>query len=221
MKRILGLSFTVFVIFSLISCNDNKPSITSEDSNSLLTTSSTIDDDSSSSIEQLSSSNELSSISISSEEEIKTYTVTWKNYDEQVLETDIDVNEGEYPSYDGDIPTRENDDTYSYTFTGWTPTLEVVSKDITYIATYSQEELPHYYEVRFLNYDYSLLHETYVLEGTEAIYNGETPVREEDDEFSYEFDGWDEDISNVTQDMTVMAVYRYIAKENWGPIIWF
>ena len=53
------------------------------------------------------------------------------------------------------------------------------------------------------------------------MYSGETPTREEDDEFSYEFDGWDEDISNVTHDMTTMAVYRYTAKEDWGEIIWF
>ena len=221
MKRILGLSFTVFVIFSLISCNDNKPSITSEDSNSLLTTSSTIDDDSSSSIEQLSSNNESSSISISSEEEIKTYTVTWKNYDEQVLETDINVNEGEFPSYDGDMPTRENDDTYSYTFTGWTPTLEVVSQDITYIATYSQEELPHYYEVRFLNYDCSLLYETYVLEGTEAIYNGETPTRPSDGIYSYSFIGWNQNLTNIVSNVITIAVYKATEEDNWGPIIRF
>lgn len=220
MKRILGLSFTVFVIFSLISCNDNKPSITSEDSNSLLTTSSTIDDDSSSSIEQLSSNNESSSISISSEEEIKTYTVTWKNYDEQVLETDINVNEGEFPSYDGDMPTRENDDTYSYTFTGWTPTLEVVSQDITYIATYSQEELPHYYHVEFVNYDGTLMYEVDVLEGEEAVYVGDTPEKPSDDDYTYDFIGWDNDLSSIAADVVATATYK-ANKINWGSIIWF
>lgn len=78
-----------------------------------------------------------------------------------------------------------------------------------------------YYHVTFLNYDETLLYEVDVLEGTEAIYQGETPIKPEDDEFTYEFNGWDKDLTNIQSEMTVVAQYSYTAKENWGSIIWF
>lgn len=78
-----------------------------------------------------------------------------------------------------------------------------------------------YYHVTFVNYDNSVLYEIDVLEGSEALYSGEDPVKEEDDEFTYEFIGWDVDLKAVSSDMTAKAVYEYHAKENWGEIIWF
>ena len=78
-----------------------------------------------------------------------------------------------------------------------------------------------YYHVTFLNYDETLLYEVDVLEGTEAIYQGETPIKPEDDEFTYEFNGWDKDLTNIQAEMTTKAEYSYTAKENWGSIIWF
>ena len=241
MKKILKVILSSLPLIALLACENSKPSSLSileskEEESSIIEESKSSEFDSSisdsitsssmatssSSLEEVISSSSPSSSSVeSSEVIIKTYTVTWTNFDGTVLKTDTDVIEGSTPNYEGEEPTRENDDTYSYVFSRWSPNIEPVSKDITYTATYSSSELPHYYEVRFLNYDYSVLYETYVLEGTDAVYSGETPTREEDDEFSYEFDGWDEDISNVTHDMTTMAVYKYIAKENWGPIIWF
>ena len=87
----------------------------------------------------------------------------------------------------------------------------------------SESSIPEetYYHVTFLNYDDSLLYEVDVLEGTEAIYGGETPIKPEDDEFTYEFKGWDQDLTNIQAEMTTKAQYTYIAKENWGSIIWF
>ena len=78
-----------------------------------------------------------------------------------------------------------------------------------------------YYTVTFLNYDETPLQEVRVLEGEEAHYTGATPTREEDDEFKYEFDGWDKNLTNITSNVTTKAKYKYIAKENWGPITWF
>lgn len=66
------------------------------------------------------------------------YTVTWKNYDGAVLETDTNVKEGTMPHYDAITPTRPNDDTYTYTFAGWTPSVVEVEADAIYTATYTQ-----------------------------------------------------------------------------------
>ena len=78
-----------------------------------------------------------------------------------------------------------------------------------------------YYTVTFLNYDETPLQEVRVLEGEEAHYTGATPTREEDDEFKYEFDGWDRDLKNIQSNVITKAKYKYIAIENWGPVHWF
>ncbi len=78
-----------------------------------------------------------------------------------------------------------------------------------------------YYHVSFLNYDETLLYEVDVLEGTEAVYQGEEPTKPEDSEFTYEFEGWDQDLSSITSDLTTKAVFKQIDKINYGPIIWF
>ncbi|MBQ6730644.1 MAG: hypothetical protein IJR08_01915 [Bacilli bacterium] len=76
-----------------------------------------------------------------------------------------------------------------------------------------------YYHVTFLNYDETKLYEVDVLEGHEAVYSGETPIRPEDDDFTYTFKEWDKDLSKITEDVTTKAVYDLTAKNNWGPII--
>ena len=82
---------------------------------------------------------------------------------------------------------------------------------------------PTYYHVVFQNYDETVLLEIDVLEGNEAVYSGETPTKPEDDEFTYEFEKWDQEdnLKVITSDVTTKAVYKATAKENWGPIIWF
>lgn len=69
----------------------------------------------------------------------KTYTVTWKNYNGEVLEIDENVEEGTMPSYDGDAPTKAKDNSYIYSFNGWSPALSKVVADVTYTAQFKQE----------------------------------------------------------------------------------
>ena len=78
-----------------------------------------------------------------------------------------------------------------------------------------------YYHVVFKNCDETVLSEIDVLQGTEAVYSGETPTKAEDDEFTYEFNGWDKDLTNIQADVTATATYKSVAKENWSPITWF
>ena len=69
--------------------------------------------------------------------EVRKYTVTWKNYDGTILETDEDVTYGETPIYNGETPTRKVGQGFTYTFSGWSPEINEVESDQTYIANYS------------------------------------------------------------------------------------
>lgn len=71
------------------------------------------------------------------EPEPTTFTITWVNYDATVLKTET-VTEGEVPTYTGETPARADDGEYTYTFTGWTPTVVSATADATYTAVYEQ-----------------------------------------------------------------------------------
>ena len=146
------------------------------------------------------------------------YHITFANYDDAVL-YEAEVLEGEMPQYVGDNPERSEDELFSYDFSGWTPNISAASQNTTYVATYTATPLV-YHHVTFVNYDDSVLYETDVVEGRAAIYKGETPTQPDDDEFRYEFDGWDKDFSSILSDVIVKAKFKEIAKVPWGPIDW-
>ena len=78
--------------------------------------------------------------------DINKYTVTWKNDDGTVLETDTLVPYGDPPDYNGKTPTKSSTAQYDYTFLGWSAkvndppldegNLPTVSGNITYTAVY-------------------------------------------------------------------------------------
>jgi len=72
---------------------------------------------------------------------IDTFTITWKDYDGTVLETDSDVAYGSTPTYDGETPKRDDSGNIKYTFNGWTPAIDIVTGAATYTATYSENEI--------------------------------------------------------------------------------
>ena len=68
---------------------------------------------------------------------INTYTVTWKNHDGSVLETDTGVVHGTTPTYNGAIPQKPDDENFTYTFGGWSPALSAVTDDTEYVAQFT------------------------------------------------------------------------------------
>ena len=67
---------------------------------------------------------------------IKSYTVTFKNGDDVLQESKWEYNT--IPAYNGATPTKSKDDSYEYTFSGWTPEISAVKDDIAYYAQYSK-----------------------------------------------------------------------------------
>ncbi len=66
---------------------------------------------------------------------------------------------------------------------------------------------PELFEVTFLNYDETVLFVDSVEKGGSAIYEGPTPTRPDDSEYTYTFSGWDHELTNVQEDFTTLATY--------------
>lgn len=77
----------------------------------------------------------------------QSYIITWQNYDGSFLDEYDDVYYGIMPKYNGKNPSREEDEDYTYTFTGWTPEIVPVHEDAIYTATY--ERSPRKYTIIF------------------------------------------------------------------------
>ena len=66
----------------------------------------------------------------------------------------------------------------------------------------------HLYTVTWNNFDGTLLEKDENLTyGTTPTYDGETPIRQSDDEFTYTFSGWTPEVTKVTCDITYTAKF--------------
>ena len=131
------------------------------------------------------------------------YTVTWKNHDGSVLKTDT-VEYGKTPEYTGETPTKESDNTYRYIFDKWNKEIVAVTKDAEYTATFKEEYIE--YRVIFQDEDGTeISNKTYHYGDT--VEKPVNPSKASTDEYTYEFAGWDKEVSNVTEDVTYKATY--------------
>ena len=136
---------------------------------------------------------------------VPTYTVTWLDYDGTVLEVDNKVKKNSWPHYDGDIPTREQDAQYTYTFNGWSPEIEAVRSNVTYTAVYSEEIRS--YTISWVVNGATVRTET-LNYGEMPRYIGSIPSKASTAEHTYTFTGWSPEVTAVTGDATYTAVFQ-------------
>ncbi len=76
----------------------------------------------------------------------------------------------------------------------------------------------HYFIVRFMNYDGSLLVSSDVLQGDMPVYTGDTPVKPADAQYTYTFAGWDKAIVPADGHTTYVATFN--STKNKYTITW-
>ena len=141
----------------------------------------------------------------------RTYTVTWKNYDNSVLETDNNVPYGTEPVYNGERPTKESTEQYDYYFDGWSPEVTTVVGDATYVATYSAVQKT--FTITWKNYDHTVLEiDEDVPYGTTPTYDGSTPSKPSTNQYNYVFSGWSPNVSPVTDHTVYTATFNQVQR---------
>ena len=81
-------------------------------------------------------------------ETLRTYTVTWKNADGTVLETDEKVPYGDMPEYNGVTPTMPPTAQFTFEFANeWDTAVTEVTKDVVYTALYNKTVNKYYVEI--------------------------------------------------------------------------
>ena len=132
------------------------------------------------------------------------YTITFANYDGTVLSS-TQVAQGETPAYNGETPTKPATAQYTYTFSGWDKDVVAASANATYTATFT--ETLNKYTITFKNGD-EVLQTGEVEYGTIPTYSGQTPTKASDAQYTYTFDGWDNEVVAVTGAATYVATFK-------------
>lgn len=144
-------------------------------------------------------------------ESTRNYKVTFLNYDGSIIATYLFA-------YGSTIPdswkilsmgaTKESTIQYYYYFKSWDKEFTTITSDQEYTAIF--EERIRFYLITFVNYDDSILLEYSIKYGDMPEYNRPNPRREKDVQYTYEFKGWDKEISLVTGEQTYKAIYDSI-----------
>lgn len=139
----------------------------------------------------------------------KTYTATFKNYDGTTLQTVNNVRYGATPSYTAADPTKAEDETNRYEFSGWSPDLSVgITGNTTYTAQFNAIPKTFY-----------TLTTAVSPEGAGAITAGgnyesgtEITITASETNDCYVFDHWADDLStNPSRTITVTGNATYTA----------
>ncbi|MBR4193741.1 MAG: hypothetical protein IKQ54_05375 [Oscillospiraceae bacterium] len=152
-------------------------------------------------------------LTITYDELLPSYTVTFKNYDGTVLDTQTVTAYGAAvnPITAGRISTPVKPATVdtTYTFAAWDKAFSYVTDDLVVTATFTDSVRE--YTVRWWS-GTTLMQEKSIEVYTAAKYTGELPTKANNIFF-----GWDQDSSSVTSNMDINAVYQAITVPDSVP----
>ena len=137
------------------------------------------------------------------------YEITWLHADGTELTKDS-LEYGMLPEFTGDIPTKEETEAYTYTFTGWTPEVVTVTGDAIYTAVFDSTKVAYHVDVTIP--DTIETHGTVAIEG-EPTY-GDTITLTANPEDGYYFDSWSDGNTDnpreivVTEDINVYPIFK-------------
>ena len=113
-------------------------------------------------------------------------------------------------------PTKSPTVSTVYEFDGWylgndkVTEFGTVTGDVTYVAHFKEEVRK--YTITFNNYNNELLASIEVEYNTLPEYTGTYPTKPETETEAYEFDGWDNQITEATEAKTYTATFKTISK---------
>lgn len=141
------------------------------------------------------------------------------------LDESIDYNiliSNSFESYEFDLISGENKNTVDDLTHDSVYDLSVIGTNlengtnITYLSyrffTTTEEILAQSFNVKFV-IDGEILQEETLDRGVVPVYNGETPYKEDDLNYRYEFIGWDKTIKEVSEDVVYTALFSQIPHE--------
>lgn len=142
----------------------------------------------------------------------RSVSVTFKDSMGNELET-VTVSYGDAVTTDK-FPSSYKDERFEYTPIGWTLTnglsdcvdLTCVKSDMVLYPAFDVTR--HSSLVSFVNYDGTVMQESYVKIGKTPKYNGVEPERASDGTYNYKFEGWNQLLGPVgEEDITYVALY--------------
>lgn len=146
----------------------------------------------------------------------KTYTITWKTDTSDpdtpgVLGTTT-VEYGDIPVFPS--PTKDDDNYYTYTFSGWSPKVTAATEDTEYTAVFTGT--PRLYTIIWKNDDGTAIQ-------TDRLTYGAIPAppavsKNDDDGYTYTFSGWSPEVAAVTGDKEYTAVFSAAEKITFTEI---
>ena len=137
------------------------------------------------------------------------YTIRFINWNGEVLQSSQVVG-GDMPAYDGITPIRPEDENYTYSFDGWSPTIVAATENADYTATYTSALRE--YLVTFLNEDNTVISSKNYKYGETPIAPAD-PTKESTAQYDYTFAGWTPAVAIVTQAATYTATYTSALRE--------
>lgn len=133
----------------------------------------------------------------------KGYIVSFRDYDGTLISAET-CQLGDTVTVPAD-PTREADNTYTYTFSGWDKDIVACEGDTTYTATYTATYIE--YTVSFVDEDGTLISENTYHYGDEVSVPT-APEKAQDNEYTYTFSGWDSEVTACLGNATYTATYE-------------